>query len=148
MNVVIARSTGGKKDAAAGLDRRADASFRQRKEELDDPVAGTHAALDAARLRRTARSFMPKALREIAEHAMGHAIPGVEGVYNRYEYFDEKSQALADLTVLIEITLKGRKSSRLENPGPAFSCARPQRIRFRPLDSKFADSRDSPSRRF
>ena len=33
----------------------------------------------------------------IAERVMGHAIAGVEGVYDRYEYRDEKADALKRL---------------------------------------------------
>lgn len=55
-------------------------------------------------LRRTARSLLAKAGvgREVAEHLIGHAIPGVEGVYNRYDYYDEKADALERLEMLID----------------------------------------------
>ena len=33
---------------------------------------------------------------------MGHAIPGVEGVYDRHSYRDEKADALGRLAALIE----------------------------------------------
>jgi hypothetical protein len=33
---------------------------------------------------------------------MGHAIPGVEGVYDRHAYFEEKAIALAKLAALVE----------------------------------------------
>ena len=47
-------------------------------------------------LRRTARSLMSRAgvPGEIAERVLGHAIQGVEGVYNRHDYRDEKAGAL------------------------------------------------------
>lgn len=50
-------------------------------------------------LRRTARSVMARAgIRpDIAERVMGHAIQGVEGVYDRHSYRDEKAQALKRL---------------------------------------------------
>lgn len=53
-------------------------------------------------LRRTARTLMSRAgvRPEIAERVLGHAISGVEGVYDRHAYVDEKRaalQALADL---------------------------------------------------
>ena len=32
---------------------------------------------------------------------MGHAILGVEGTYDRYDYFDEKNAALTQLEALI-----------------------------------------------
>ena len=43
-----------------------------------------------------------KVLSEHAEKVMGHAIGGVEGVYDRHEYAAEKSEALRKLAALIE----------------------------------------------
>jgi integrase len=61
--------------------------------------------------RRTARSLMSRASAGIssehAERVMGHAINGVEGVYDRHEYRDEKSEALARLAALIERIVSG-----------------------------------------
>jgi integrase len=50
-------------------------------------------------LRRTARSLMSRAgvRPDIAERVLGHAIVGVEGVYDRHRYDDEKADALAKL---------------------------------------------------
>ena len=42
---------------------------------------------------------------DIAEQIMGHAIQGVAGTYNRYDYFDEKADALAALAGLIALIL-------------------------------------------
>jgi integrase len=55
-------------------------------------------------LRRTARSLMSRAgvSSEHAERVMGHSIGGVEGIYDRHAYFDEKSAALAKLANLID----------------------------------------------
>jgi integrase len=46
-------------------------------------------------LRRTARSLMSRAGvgADHAERCLGHAIPGVRGVYDRHEYRDEKAHA-------------------------------------------------------
>jgi len=54
-------------------------------------------------LRRTARSLMSRAgvQSEIAERVLGHAIAGVEGVYNRYSYDNEKAIALEKLAQLV-----------------------------------------------
>jgi integrase len=54
-------------------------------------------------LRRTARSLMSRAgvADEHAEHTLGHKLQGVKKVYNRYDYFREKSDALANLATLI-----------------------------------------------
>ena len=50
-------------------------------------------------LRRTARSLMSRAgvQPHIAERVMGHAIAGVEGVYDRFAYKEEKADALKRL---------------------------------------------------
>jgi len=54
--------------------------------------------------RRTARThieslgFPP----HIGERCINHKIKGVEGVYNRYDYFDERAKALQALANLIE----------------------------------------------
>ena len=55
-------------------------------------------------LRRTSRSLMGRAgvRPDVAERVMGHAIEGVEGVYDRYAYRAEKTDALKRLAALIE----------------------------------------------
>jgi integrase len=60
-------------------------------------------------LRRTARSLMARAgvRPDIAERVLGHAIQGVEGVYDRHTYREEKAQALKALAGLIETILRG-----------------------------------------
>jgi integrase len=59
-------------------------------------------------LRRTARSLMAAAgvQRDIAERVLGHVIPGVEGVYNRWEYHAEKAAALGRLAAHVERILR------------------------------------------
>jgi integrase len=54
-------------------------------------------------LRRTARTLMPRAgvPPYVAERVLGHAIRGVQGVYDRYDYVTEMQQALAKLADLI-----------------------------------------------
>jgi integrase len=55
-------------------------------------------------LRRTARSLMSRAdvRPDIAERVLGHAIGGVEGVYDRHDYFEQKSHAIARLSELVQ----------------------------------------------
>jgi integrase len=55
-------------------------------------------------LRRSARSLMSRAgvPDEHAEHALGHKLHGVKKVYDHYDYFREKSDALARVAALIE----------------------------------------------
>jgi hypothetical protein len=42
---------------------------------------------------------------DVAERVLGHVIPGVRGVYDRYEYLDEKRDALERLADFVERTL-------------------------------------------
>jgi integrase len=60
-------------------------------------------------LRRTARSLMSRAgvLSEHAERVLGHAIVGVVGVYDRHDYFDQKTHALQRLAALVEQIASG-----------------------------------------
>ena len=55
-------------------------------------------------VRRTAKTLMGRAgvRPDISERVLAHAIPGVEGVYDRYEYLDEKRDALKRLAALID----------------------------------------------
>jgi integrase len=63
-------------------------------------------------LRRTARSLMSRAAvpRDHAERVLGHAMPGVEGVYDRHSYQTEKGEALAKLADLVAKIVKGGDS--------------------------------------
>ena len=42
-----------------------------------------------------------KVPRDIIERVLGHAISGVEGVYDQYDYFEEKADALERLNGMI-----------------------------------------------
>jgi len=55
-------------------------------------------------LRRTARSLMSRAgvLPHISERVLGHTMGGVEGIYDRHKYDEEKAHALNALAALIE----------------------------------------------
>jgi integrase len=55
-------------------------------------------------LRRTARSLLSRAgvPPHVAERVSGHTIAGVEGIYDRHRYGDEKADALVKLAALIE----------------------------------------------
>jgi len=61
-------------------------------------------------LRRSARSLMSRAgvSSEHAERVMGHAIGGVEGIYDRHKYAAEKAEALAKLAGLIGVIVDPR----------------------------------------
>jgi integrase len=66
-------------------------------------------------LRRTARSLMSRAgvRPDLAERVMGHAIAGVEGIYDRFSYRDEKADALARLANLVDSILNPRPNNVL-----------------------------------
>ncbi len=67
-------------------------SFSQRKDELDQklPAMPPWVIHD---LRRTAKTLMARAgvRPDISERVLGHAIKGVEGVYDVHDYSDEKA---------------------------------------------------------
>lgn len=72
----------------------------------DDPEAVTNLKHWVIHdLRRTAKSLMARAKvrPDISERVLGHTIKGVEGVYDRFEYFEEKSEALEKLAGLVEL---------------------------------------------
>jgi integrase len=54
-------------------------------------------------LRRTAKSLMARAgvRPDVSERVLGHVIRGVEGIYDRHEYTQEKADALRKLAGLI-----------------------------------------------
>jgi integrase len=60
-------------------------------------------------LRRTARSLMSRAgvSSDHAERVLGHMIKGIEGVYDRHTYIQEKADALRKLAALIEEIISG-----------------------------------------
>ncbi len=55
-------------------------------------------------LRRTAKTLMQRAgvRPDISERVLGHVIPGVEGVYDRHSYLDEKRDALNKLATMVD----------------------------------------------
>lgn len=55
-------------------------------------------------IRRTARSLLSRAgvQPHVAERVLGHVIAGVEGVYDRHSYSDEKRDALEKLAALLD----------------------------------------------
>ena len=61
-------------------------------------------------LRRTARSLMSRAgvPGEHAERVMGHVQGGIEGVYDRHRYSEEKAAALARLGALVDAIVHPR----------------------------------------
>jgi integrase len=66
-------------------------------------------------LRRSARSLMSRAgvRPEVAERCLGHALQGVEGVYDRHAYRSEKADALKRLAALIDAIVHRRSADVL-----------------------------------
>ena len=54
-------------------------------------------------LRRTCRSLLASAgvPGHVAERCLNHKLKGVEGIYDRYDYFDERKEALAKVAELV-----------------------------------------------
>jgi integrase len=88
---------------AAARGRGAFNSFGQRKSEIDSKL-GEMPQWRLHDLRRTARSLMSRAgvKREVAELTIGHEMGGVEVIYDRHSYIEEKADALNRLAALIE----------------------------------------------
>ena len=63
-------------------------------------------------LRRTARTLMSRAgvPSDHAERVLGHALPQIRGVYDKYGYLPEKREALEKLAALLDSII---------NPPPA-----------------------------
>ena len=87
-------------------------SFSQRKDELDEKLPKMPPWI-VHDLRRTARSLMSRAgvRPDIAERVLGHAIPGIEGVYDRHHYSEEKADALKRLAHQIETIINPPKGN-------------------------------------
>ena len=77
-------------------------SFSRAKRDLDAKL-GDVPGWVLHDLRRTARSLLSRAAvrPDISERVLGHAIAGVEGVYDRHPYAAEKADALNKLAGLV-----------------------------------------------
>jgi integrase len=86
-------------------------SFGPAKGKFDAKLDGTKPWV-VHDLRRTARSLMARAgvRPDIAERVMGHAIAGIEGIYDRHSYRDEKADALQRLAALIDGIIHPREN--------------------------------------
>jgi integrase len=89
----------------AGIGPGATNNFGRCKKSLDEAADVTGWTLHD--LRRTARSLLSRAgvRPDIAERVLGHAVAGVEGVYDRHPYHDEKADALRRLAALVELII-------------------------------------------
>jgi integrase len=101
---VFAGSLRGRRHKSAGSGPPSFNSWSQRKAELDAKLPRNMPAWTLHDLRRTARSLLARAgvADNVAERVLGHAIAGVQGVYNRFDYMMEKQDALDRLAKLID----------------------------------------------
>jgi integrase len=78
-------------------------NFHKGKKQLDAKMPKGSERWVLHDLRRTARSLMSRAgvRPDLAERALGHALKGVESIYDRYNYSAEKGAALAALATLV-----------------------------------------------
>jgi hypothetical protein len=53
-------------------------------------------------VRGMARGTEQARTRVFAERCLGHGIPGVRGIYDRHEYFEEKAQAFEALAAQVQ----------------------------------------------
>jgi integrase len=78
-------------------------AFSKRKAEFDK-ASGT-SGWRLHDLRRTARSLLSRAgvSSDHAERCLGHVIGGIQGIYDRHEYYEEKKRAYEALAAQIEL---------------------------------------------
>jgi integrase len=93
-------------------DNKSLAGFSKAKRRLDAKLPAGTPQWQLHDLRRTARSLMSRAgvRPEIAERVMGHAITGVEGVYDRHSYRAEKADGLRQLAAVIDTIVNPREN--------------------------------------
>ncbi|HUK11222.1 MAG TPA: site-specific integrase [Stellaceae bacterium] len=85
--------------------------FGKSKAALDKAAPVPHWTLHD--LRRTAKTLMARAgvRPDISERVLGHAISGIEGVYDRHSYADEKRDALERLATMVDRILNPLSSN-------------------------------------
>jgi integrase len=90
---------------AGGNGRSRDFNFDTNKPKLDRASGVSDWRIHD--LRRTARTLLSEAgvPFEHSERVLGHVIPGIAGVYDKFAYTKEKSDALAKLATLIDLTV-------------------------------------------
>ena len=69
--------------------------------------------MGASRCKSTSRSLLSRAAvrPDIAEKVLGHIAQGVESVYDRHRYRDEKADALRRLSALIKTILQPKRGN-------------------------------------
>lgn len=79
-----------------------------RKEQPENKM-GDIAGFTVHDLRRTCRSLLASTgvPGHVAERCLNHKLKGVEGIYDRYDYFDERKDALARVEELVAPSING-----------------------------------------
>ena len=104
----------------AGATSKAINGFSKSKKNLDAIMSKMNGGVPIAPwvfhdLRRTAKSLMSRAgvPPHVSERTTGHVIKGVEGVYDRHDYFAQKGDALETLSRIVStIIASGAEGSR------------------------------------
>jgi integrase len=96
----------------AGRADRAFNGYSKMKRRFDAALPRNTAAWTIHDLRRTSRSLLSRTgtPSEISERIMGHAVAGIESIYNRHSYRDEKAAALNRLAALIDNIISERRN--------------------------------------
>jgi integrase len=99
--------------------------FNDRKKNLDARSGVSGYGLHD--LRRSARTLLSRAgvAADIAEMCLGHAFVGVRGVYDRFQYIDEKREAFEALAQMVEHLVR-------PPPEPAVADIASERSKRRP----------------
>jgi integrase len=86
-------------------------AFTKRKADFDK-ASGT-SGWRLHDLRRTARSLLSRAgvSSDHAERCLGHVSGGIQGVYDRHEYYEEKKRAYEVLAAQIELIVRPPKGN-------------------------------------
>jgi integrase len=86
-------------------------AFSKRKAEFDK-ASGT-SSWRIHDLRRTARSLLSRAgvSSDHAERCLGHVIGGIQGVYDRHEYYEEKKRAYEALAAQIKLIVSSPRDN-------------------------------------
>lgn len=85
------------------LNRAIQVMFGQDKQRPTDNLMGDIEYFTVHDLRRTTRSLLAElgTPSHIAERCLNHKLKGVEGIYDRYDYFDERKNAISNLAILL-----------------------------------------------
>jgi integrase len=103
--------------------------FGKAKAALDDAITRANGGQPLLRwtlhdLRRTAKTLMVRAgvRPDISERVLGHVIPGVEGIYDRHDYLEEKRHAVERLAEMIARIVNSPAGDRVPSTEDRAGC--------------------------